>query len=126
METHMKISHKYYTLVFYFYTLGLILLSVLPLNSSGSQINHTYLVYIRIDYLLHFATLIPWVYLLRKKYKFSFRNNWKTSVALLLGGIIFAILLEAVQYIIPYRAYNINDLLANGIGVLLGSVFFIR
>jgi VanZ family protein len=51
-----------------------------------------------------------------------FRNPYKT-----LGWVIvllfFAIVTEWVQYILPYRAFNINDLIANCLGVLLG-VFF--
>lgn len=37
-------------------------------------------------------------------------------------GVLFALVLEAVQYVLPYRAFNINDLLANGLGVVLGFV----
>jgi glycopeptide antibiotics resistance protein len=44
------------------------------------------------------------------------------TLALLLGGILFAFVMEAIQYVLPYRAFNINDLLANGLGVVLGFV----
>lgn len=37
-------------------------------------------------------------------------------------GFIFAILSEVVQYFVPYRAFNINDLMANSVGVLAGSL----
>ncbi|MBN1227066.1 MAG: hypothetical protein JXA79_08735 [Deltaproteobacteria bacterium] len=29
---------------------------------------------------------------------------------------------EGIQYLLPYRAYNVNDLLANSIGITLGAV----
>jgi glycopeptide antibiotics resistance protein len=43
----------------------------------------------------------------------------------LVVGVLFALSTEAIQYLLPYRAFNINDLLANGFGVILGFVFFI-
>ena len=37
-------------------------------------------------------------------------------------GIFFAAAMEGVQYILPYRAWNVNDLLANGVGILMGGM----
>jgi VanZ family protein len=42
----------------------------------------------------------------------------------LLLGILIAMLAEGIQYFIPYRAFNVNDALANTIGVILGFIIF--
>ena len=38
----------------------------------------------------------------------------------LLTGLLFASATEGLQYFLPYRAFNINDLLANLIGIMAG------
>ena len=38
----------------------------------------------------------------------------------LLTGLLFASTTEGLQYFLPYRAFNINDLLANLLGVMVG------
>jgi len=40
-------------------------------------------------------------------------------------GIFFAATSEIIQYFLPYRAYNINDLMANSLGVLLSFVVWL-
>ncbi len=108
--------------IFCSYLIALILLSVLPLNSSESALNNNYFVHIRWDYLAHFAVLLPYFFLLNKAVAFDVR-----TLTLLLLAFLFASFTESVQYVIPYRAFNINDLVANWIGVLLsfGLFYFI-
>lgn len=43
----------------------------------------------------------------------------------LLTGLLFASTTEGLQYFLPYRAFNINDLLANLLGVMLGFAVLI-
>ena len=112
--------------LFIAYTILLLLLAVLPINSAGSTINHTYIVSIRFDYLLHFSIFLPWMFLLWKVGGVSFRSNFYQSLFYISLGLLFAMANEAVQYLLPYRAFNINDLLANGLGVMSGSVIFIK
>jgi VanZ family protein len=40
----------------------------------------------------------------------------------LLLGLFFATSTEAIQYVLPYRAFNINDMIADAFGILLGSI----
>ena len=56
----------------------------------------------------------------------SFSRDIRVTLFYILLGLLFATANEAVQYLLPYRAFNINDLLANGLGVMLGSVVFIK
>jgi len=39
-------------------------------------------------------------------------------------GLLFASATEGLQYLLPYRAFNLNDMLANGLGVLVGFLFY--
>jgi VanZ family protein len=112
--------------LFYIYTVILVLIAVLPINSSGSSINHTFIVSIRMDYLLHFSIFLPWMFLMRLHSGLSFHKSTWRPLSWIFLGLLFAICTEIVQYFLPYRAFNINDLLANGLGVVLGFLFFMK
>ncbi len=113
--------------LFWTYTVILLLLAVLPINSSGNVINNTFVVSIRLDYLIHFAIYIPWMILIWLLTGSGFRKETGRTLQWIILALLFAMANEAVQFFLPYRAFNINDLLANGVGVLLGAmVFFVR
>jgi len=40
-------------------------------------------------------------------------------------GLLYAGCTEGIQYLIPYRSFNVSDMLANIIGVVVGFVVFI-
>lgn len=92
------------------------LLAVLPLNSSGSLSNIT-LIRIRGDYWVHAVQFLPFAFLVRIGYRSGFL--WS-----LMAGVLLALVAEGIQYFITWRAYNINDLLANLVGVVPGCVVF--
>ena len=112
--------------LFIAYTILLLLLAVLPINSTGSTINNTYIVSIRLDYFLHFSVFLLWIILLWKMVGISLRGNFHQSLYYIILGLLFAFANEAVQYLLPYRAFNINDLVANGLGVVSGAILFIK
>jgi VanZ family protein len=104
--------------LFYLYTVFLILMSVLPIN-SGSSINHIFLVSIRLDYLLHCLVYIPLVAFTWIDKEII--STWTVKAfGWIMALLLFAAVTEWVQYFLPYRAFNINDLLANALGVTLG------
>ncbi len=107
-----------YLLAFKAYIVILLLLAVLPINSmSKTNINDIYVVRIRFDYLLHSVVFIPFAFLYFKAAKPAALNNlWFMAGA----GILLATFTEGIQYFLPYRSYNINDLLANYLGGGLG------
>ncbi len=39
-------------------------------------------------------------------------------------GVIFAGGVEGIQYLLSYRAFNVNDMIGNIIGVVLGFIAF--
>ena len=116
---------KTYKILFYSYSTLLVLLAVLPINGEGSAINHTFVVSVRLDYLVHFAVFIPWIFLAQMTNDLSFKNYPMKTLKWFFYGILFATANEAIQYFIPWRAYNINDLVSNFIGVLLGAMLFL-
>jgi VanZ family protein len=108
--------------LFYFYSFFLILLSILPINSSGAIINHVFIVSIRLDYLLHCLVYIPLVVLLRIDKGVDLLRSPVKAIVWFGVLIIFAAVTEGVQYFLTYRVFNINDLIANSIGVMLGFI----
>lgn len=115
-----------YKKLFLVYTILLVLLAMLPINNGESVLNNNYLLGIRLDYFLHFAIVFSWMFMLRKYAGVSFRERPFTAFLVLLAGLTFALANEWIQVPLSYRAYNVNDLVANGLGVLIGSLFFFR
>jgi len=50
------------------------------------------------------------------------QNTHRFWVRVVLYSLLITALLECLQLVIPYRAFNINDLLANGVGAGIGLV----
>ena len=121
----MQLSLRKYKSLLFIYAFLVVILAVLPINSSGNAINHVFILSFRLDYLIHFVMYIPWAFLIWKITGASFRKNAGMVVFYIALGLVFAALTEGIQYFLPYRAFNINDMIGNGIGVLLGSVVFL-
>lgn len=101
------------------YFFGLAFLMWAPLNGVGLPLDN-YILGLRADHLLHASVYIPCTLFLWDLYKRSGRNGrrwavWATAVAV-------GLLTEGVQYLLPYRGYDVNDLVANTLGVTLGWV----
>ncbi len=114
-----KISfYKKSKFIFFSYIFALLVLSVIPFSKS----KHIHLPMLkmefRADYLIHFFLYLPFARLFHMAY--TKRLNIK-----ILSGILFAFITEFIQYYLPYRTFNINDLLANILGVFAGLVVFI-
>jgi len=113
--------------LFIIYSIVLLLLAVLPINSSGSVLNNTYIISVRLDYLIHFIIYFFWMFLLKQLTHSSSRDSiHQVLIYYLLLGLAFAVWTESIQYFLPYRAFNINDLIANGLGVVAGLILFIK
>ena len=105
-------------LITWFYLLILVLGSVLPINSGSSSLNNTYIVEVRSDYFLHVLVLIPLPILL----SLSLMSRTRIWLQVVVFGLLVVVFCESVQMLIPYRAFNINDLFANGVGALIGLI----
>ena len=120
---HYLITTKRLRLLFVGYLFFLILMAVLPINSTtNTTLTDVFIVNIRLDHLLHATLFIPWAFL----YLLTFRPvKWNEKLMLVVYGLLMAFAAEGVQYFLTYRSYNINDLLGNWVGVLVGMVVMI-
>ena len=101
----------------YTYLTLLVLATVLPINGTESALNNNYTLNIRWDYLLHALAYIPIPVLL----KYLVKPYWQIIAA----SLLIAAALEAFQLLLPDRAFNANDLLANIIGVVMGIILVV-
>ena len=104
---------------FWIYFIAIILLITLPINASGSRLNLNNITVVRIrgDYFVHALVFIPWAF---------FMTSMRQPLWLwLLLGLLFSTGTELLQYLLPYRRFNINDLISNSLGILLGLILFV-
>ena len=122
-DVNMKATGKsiwIWKVILYTYLIGILLLIMLPLSDvSSSLLTDNYVVTIRLDYLLHVILFLPFILLVRLTYLIP-------VLYVLLAGLVFAGICEGIQYLLPYRSFNINDLIANGIGVVAGIVLVVK
>ena len=97
-------------IIFWLYLLSILLLVTLPLNSAGA-LNNITILQLRGDYFFHILMFLPWMF-------FAKAVGIKPWIWLFMG-VLFASATEGLQYLLPYRAYNINDLASNALGVLM-------
>ncbi len=100
--------------IIYSYLLILLLGTVIPLNPLSSTLNDNYTLHIRWDYLLHALVYMPLPVLLGLYLK---KGSW---IQIVLMTLPVTVLLEVLQMVIPYRFFNINDLMANCVGAIIG------
>jgi glycopeptide antibiotics resistance protein len=107
-------------ITFFLYLIVLLTLAVFPLQKAGFPgINDVYVLELRLDYLIHTIIFLPWVFLC----EFSFKSIIKhRKLIIIMLGIFIAAAAEFIQMALPYRAFNINDIIFNIAGVLLGSI----
>ncbi|MBD2752591.1 VanZ family protein [Spirosoma validum] len=104
------------------YTVMILLLVTLPINGEDQvlgKLNDNYVLQVRYDYISHTLLFIPWTVLMWWGYSLRLKTNKEQRIwfAAVLG---FAIACEYIQLPLTYRTFNVNDLLANLLGVLLG------
>jgi len=99
---------------FWIYFSAILLLIVLPINNPGSPLylNDIMIIKIRGDYFVHALIFIPWAF---------FMATMRQPLWLwLLLGLLYATGTELLQYLLPYRRFNINDLISNSLGIIIG------
>ena len=106
------------------YFLFIITAAILPTKAETSGLDSSFIFSLRLDYLIHLILFIPFMALIHYTFKISFRTKIQTALIWILISLTFSWFTEAIQLLVPYRSFNINDLVANSLGVLLGSLFF--
>jgi len=119
--------------ILFTYIAVLILLAVLPINGTNSILNNNYLLNIRWDYLVHalvYIPLVPLIIIVQIKTGRNVQLHGRATLSfrtlnIIIISLLYAFSLEGIQYFLSYRAFNINDMVANGVGVILGSIFYL-
>jgi glycopeptide antibiotics resistance protein len=106
---------KYQYLLF-LYLAVLVVMVVVPLGELNAALSDTSVLSLRLDYLGHVVLFAPLVVLWRLG--FPGHSVWKIAAA----GVLLAVGLEGVQYVLPYRNWNVNDAVGNGFGVGIGCL----
>lgn len=88
-----------------------------PLNGVGIPLDN-YILGLRADHLLHASVYIPCTLFLMDLYKRLGTKGQKWAVWA--TAVCVGLLTEWGQYLLPFRKFDINDLIANAIGVTLG------
>jgi len=101
----------------FLYLITLITVSVMPLGRVSKEITNITVIHLRGDYFFHMLVYVPILTLM-------FLSFQKWSWRLFGLALIMAISLEFIQMVLPYRSFNINDLVANLGGVVLGSLIY--
>ncbi len=94
----------------------LLLLMWAPVGGLGVPLDN-FVFGIRFDHLLHASVYIPCVL-----YLFDFPLFRRRLLPAWLAALLLALLTESVQYLLPYRGFDINDMVANFLGVSLGAL----
>lgn len=93
----------------------LLLLMWAPVGGLGVPLDN-FVLGIRLDHLLHASVYIPCCFFLMD---FA-AIGWSHKIRCWLTAVLMALTTETVQYLLPYRGFDINDLVANFLGVTLG------
>ncbi len=83
-----------------------------PLNGLGVPLDN-FVFGIRLDHLLHASVYIPCTWFLATGKHQQYGWIW-------LLGVLVGVVTEFGQYLLPYRGFDINDMVANAMGVSLG------
>ena len=102
--------------------LTIIILSSIP-NIPTLKV-HTARAEIRLDYLIHFCEYGVLTFIAFLSYAGSeFKINYKKYILITVGLILFAVLDELHQKLIPGRSYNIKDIMSNVAGIVAATAF---
>ncbi|MBQ9472888.1 MAG: VanZ family protein [Bacteroidales bacterium] len=94
------------------YIVALLLLMWAPLAGLGIPLNN-FVLGIRLDHLIHASVYLPAAWFIAHWWSDRSRPS-------LITALLLAMTTEGVQYLLPYRGFDINDLAANLMGVTAG------
>ena len=78
--------------------------------------------YQHLDKFIHFILFFTQSYLVTKSYFLRIKNLTFSILKVIIPFIIFCVLIEVIQIYIPYRSFDLLDLLMNIFGFTVGSI----
>ncbi len=85
--------------------------------------NDIYIVSFRLDYLAHSIVFLPWMMFYLGMPIFVFKKPIPL-LGWIFFGLSYAALTEGIQFFLSYRSFNINDLIANALGIALSILLY--
>lgn len=101
------------------YFLGLAFLMWAPLNGVSISLNN-FILGLRMDHLLHASVFIPCSLFLIDLFTVK-GKKW----AVLATTVAIGLLAESIQWLLPYRGFDINDMVSNFLGISIGWLVII-
>ncbi len=118
MDTRKK--NVLFTRIIYILLIILIgIMSIIP-NAALDKISDTYKLFSG-GYLFHILAYGVFCFF-ALLYNITYQRH--SLVIILLFISIYSIILEVIQYFLPYRTFNLYDILASLIGIAVGVVFY--
>ena len=111
------------------YVIVVLILHLIPTSTgNGVALSSRVILFVRADYLLHLIMFVPlmilvWLYL--NKENITGVTRFNHALLWLVAGIFFAVILEAIHFLLPHRSFNPVDLILNVSGVILGALIFL-
>ncbi len=138
----MLAKYRYFLVTLY--VLFVISLHVIQIE-SGIAFDEIRVLNIRGDYLLHVTIFFPWMSLVRlnlsgrRKKTNVYPMNGSVSDQMrriiravsgspafwFMAGLLLAVIAETIQALLPHRSFNLMDMWANAVGVIVGSIVYI-
>ncbi len=118
MDTRKK--NVLFTRIIYILLIILIgIMSIIP-NAALDKVSDTYKLFSG-GYLFHILAYGVFCFF-ALIYNITYQRH--SLLIILLFISVYSIILEAIQYFLPYRTFNLYDILASLIGVAVGVVFY--
>jgi VanZ family protein len=102
--------------ILYTYTIFIVVISVIPVNTKSVDFIPF------LDKITHFLIYTTLAFLAINTFRLNLKRNCYIRVFLYCFFVGFAI--ECIQYFLPYRSFEVFDILANSLGAVSGM--FIR
>lgn len=117
-------GRRRYRLWYFFF---LAMLMWLPLNGLAEMMPN-YVLGLRADHFVHAAVYIPCTWFLMDLFP---KRGLSRALMVLVLGFCVALVTEGGQYLLPYRGFDVNDIVANFCGILLGwmpalGIYFLK
>ena len=109
---------------FWMYIILVITVHIVPISDNVAPDDYYY-ISMRPDQIIHFFMFSPFCFLIWAWQQVNFYEDVFFCLAVLFIGVIFSFVLEFLHLFIPYRSFELGDLVANVLGALAGSIAFL-
>ena len=115
INTRTWLDRRYISKIAVFYTLCLIIFSLIPVPDLGFPKFQLFEIDKVVHFVMYFSLTMLWC--------FASKNFYRSNFKLLLFAIFFGFVLEIFQHMLPFgRYFDLVDLLANSLGVIFGII----